>query len=817
MKAIAYSLVLLLISSGPALHAQGDRPAGGDIVSQLRSYNKAHITEKAYLQFDKPYYATGDTMYFKAYITMGERHDLSKLSGVLHVDLIGLDNKANQSIKLQLVHGIGWGDFALPDSLPQGTYRVRAYTRWMRNAGDGSYFEKTIPIGSLHQSKVPESNTARIKPVLAKADLQFFPEGSELVSGIESKIAFKSIGMNGLGMDARGTVTDNTGKEITRFASTHLGMGYFNLKPEEGKNYKASITFADGTKQELTLPTISNKGISISINNDSVDHAAVRIIANPSYYNENKGKTYQVLIYSGGIATIVNCKLDSPTIKMDIIKRKLFTGITRVTLFDQNNEPLAERLIFVQNYDQLHLDIATDKETYNTREKVILKLNAKNRADSNAIGHFSLAITDESKVQSDENSETTILTDLLLTSDLKGTIEQPNYYFADISNESNYDKQKELDLVMLTHGYRHFSWKQVLGSDSTNNTIAYQPETSLAISGTAKNLLGTPLKKATVSLISVVSKRFESQVTDDKGKFNFAGMDFTDSTSFILQAVNDKGKNRTQLTYAPDKTPPIAKLVIPQGSNINPTMAAYLENDSKQQDELLRLGMVKGRTLKEVKIKAFKEDNNYPSSNLGGPGHATQVVHRAELEKIGGPLSIKLAGKFHGPLGFAITSGHIPTDVLIVVDGTIFPSRGTQSYGIDGVNGNDVETVELLEGADASIYGMNGGNGVIVITTRHGENSSSKDIQSVGILPITVQGFYKAREFYSPKYEAAMPVNHPDLRSTVYWAPELVTDKDGKASVEFNNADGKGSYRVVIEGLDEKGNIGRQVLRYKVE
>ena len=633
MRAVFYSLVLFLIVIGPKAYTQNSGRAGDDIVAKLRTYNKVHVTEKAYLQFDKPYYATGDTLYFKAYVTMGERHDLSKISRVLHIELIGTDNKANQSIKLQLVNGVGWGDFALPDSLPQGNYRVRAWTSWMRNAGDDSYFEKTIPIGSLHQNKIPESSTVRIKPVMAKADLQFFPEGGELVAGINAKIAFKSTGINGMGMDAKGIITDNTNKEVATFASTHLGMGYFNLKPEEGKSYKASITFADGAKEDLQLPTTSNIGISLTINNDSVANAAVRIQANPNYFSENKGKEYSVLIYSGGIATTVSCKLDSPTITMDIIKRKLFTGVTTVTLFSQSNEPIAERLIFIQNYDQLNLDISTDKDTYHTREKVSLKLNAKTRADSASTGHFSIAVTDESKVGADENNETTILTNLLLTSDLKGTIEQPNYYFADIGDQSNYEKQKELDLVMLTHGYRHFTWKQVLSSDSTSNTAAYPPETSLAINGTAKNFIGTPLKKATVSLIPVLNKRFTSTETDDKGKFSFTGLDFTDSTKFILQAINAKGKNTTQLTYEPEKAPSILKSAIPQGVNVNPTMAAYLESDSKQQDELIRLGMVKGRTLKEVKIKAFKEDNNYPSSNLGGPGHATQVVHRAELGK----------------------------------------------------------------------------------------------------------------------------------------------------------------------------------------
>ncbi|MGZ3928356.1 MAG: TonB-dependent receptor, partial [Mucilaginibacter sp.] len=145
------SAILLLISllstgilSAYAQATNNDK----DIFAKLKNFAAHHITEKVYLHFDKPYYATGDTIYFKAYVTMGERHDLSKLSGVLHVDLINASNKIDQSIKLQLINGLAWGDFTLPDSLPKGNYRIRAYTQWMQNVGN--YFEHTFPIGTLH-------------------------------------------------------------------------------------------------------------------------------------------------------------------------------------------------------------------------------------------------------------------------------------------------------------------------------------------------------------------------------------------------------------------------------------------------------------------------------------------------------------------------------------------------------------------------------------------------------------------------------------------------------------------------------------------
>src|SRR3569833_564543 len=143
------------------------------LVAQLKTYTAKHLTEKTYLQFDKPYYAAGDTIYFKAYVAAGERHELSNISGVLHVDIINTKNKVDQAIKLQLIDGVAWGDFALPDSLPKGTYRVRAWTQWMCN-DPGSFFEKEIPIGSFSDTKVSESTTARIKAVLFFVVLFFF-------------------------------------------------------------------------------------------------------------------------------------------------------------------------------------------------------------------------------------------------------------------------------------------------------------------------------------------------------------------------------------------------------------------------------------------------------------------------------------------------------------------------------------------------------------------------------------------------------------------------------------------------------------------
>lgn len=311
---------------------------------KLAGYKRAHITEKAYLHFDKPYYAAGDTIYFKAYVTMNERHWLTQLSGVLHVEFINTQNKIDQSLLLKINNGVCWGDFSLPDSLPRGDYQVRAYTNLMRNGDEAGLFIRTIPVVSPRADKIPESGGGL--PGANKPDLQLLPEGGGLVAGLRSRVAFKAIGVNGLGSGVKGTVTDSTGKVITTFASTHLGMGAFEIMPDADKNYKANLTFANGYQSTINLPAVQQSGITLAVDNDSLQKVSVLVKANAEYLKQNKNKEYKVIVYSGGLITVVNCALDSSETRLDIAKRRMRTGINTVTLFSPDNEPLAERLFF---------------------------------------------------------------------------------------------------------------------------------------------------------------------------------------------------------------------------------------------------------------------------------------------------------------------------------------------------------------------------------------------------------------------------------------------------------------------------------------
>src|SRR6185312_5071235 len=214
-----------------------------------------------------------------------------------------------------------------------------------------------------------------------------------------------------------------------------------------------------------------------------------------------------------------------------IPKNKFPSGIVQFTLFSAGGEPLNERLVFIQNNDQLDLSVNSSGKVFTPRGKTKINFSAKNQLGQPVIGNFSVAVVDEIKVPSNKTAETTIFSNLLLTSDLKGYIEQPAYYFGAITSKTKAD----LDILMLTQGYHRFEWKQIL----TNHAVptVYQPESSFEITGYLKTLGGKPIPNGKVSLLSSNHGFFmRDTVSNGAGYFTFKNLQFKDSTSFVIQS-----------------------------------------------------------------------------------------------------------------------------------------------------------------------------------------------------------------------------------------------------------------------------------------
>ncbi len=894
---------LLFLSAGFVgfIAKQEDDPLK-KILTQLQKLTDNYPTEKVYLQLDKPYYAIGDIIYFKAYTTVGSKHQPSALSKILYVDLINEKDSIKQSLRLPLTAGLSIGNFTLADTLHEGNYRIRAYTQYMRNFGEDYFFDKTISIGNAISNTVftsvnykfsnengvqrinaiihyadldnhPYANrpvtynaqldfrtvlkgkgatdadgnlsisfsntqpqlyksglittgitmedkkivvkTVPVKATSSDVDVQFFPESGDLVNGIRSKVAFKAVGADGLGVAVKGSIFNSDKVETTKINTQHLGMGIFAMTPESGKTYTARITFPDGSEKSFDLPKASEQGFNLSINNADPEFINLRISVSNETFKQKQNTDIMVVGQSAGEAYYTaKSKLESQSFSARIPKSRFPSGIAQFTLFTQEGEPLNERIVFIQNSDLLNIAVASP-ETTSPRQKVDLNFTAINKAKAPVVGSFSVSVTDETKVPVDENKENTIISNLLLTSDIKGYVEQPGYYF----NQVNEKTQADLDVLMLTQGYRRFAWRMILGNSFPQ--LTFQPEQSMLISGTVKTLGGKPVAKGKVTLFTTSKGAFLlDTVTDANGKFRFDGLLFPDSIRFVIQARGTNGKKNVEVTL--DQVPP--QLVTKNKNspnvtvNVNTELAGYLRNSKAQYDDLRKYGLA-NRTivLKEVTISEKKAPLKN-SSNLNGAGNADQIIrsddyHFSDYPTIDQALQGRLLGViFRNGIAYSTRSFNRP--MLVVVDGAYVSSDYLTS-----LPPADIESIEVLRsGGYTSIYGGQGSGGVLLINTKRGGPNYNVQTYAPGIVTYNPKGLTSSKEFYAPKYDDPKTNKAvADLRTTIYWNPNLITDAAGKASFSFFNADSKGTYRVTIEGIDSDGDLGRQVYRYKVE
>lgn len=517
-----------------------------------------------------------------------------------------------------------------------------------------------------------------------------------------------------------------------------------------------------------------------------------------------------------------------------IPKDKFPTGIVQFTLFSAAGEPLNERLVFVNNHDQLKLNISIDKNTYSVHDKVKIDVNA----GAGITGSFSAAVINESLLPIDEDAETTILSSLLLTSDLAGYVEKPNYYF----NNENDKTRADLDVLMLTQGYHRFEWKQLANAEA--KPITYQPEHGLTISGRVVDRNNKPVAGGKVSLFSLTGTSILDTLTNSEGRFVFDNIDFADSTQVTIKAVTAQNSNKVKIQM--DEPPQPTEITNADDMAINTTdddaaRLNYLQSIKNAYNEKLRLGLTDGTAgimLQEVSVKSIHVKALKYSANLNGPGNADQVLYADNLFKGCPTFADCMAGRLAG-VEFD-NADHMPVSPknrMAPEKSPLADSNNTQYMAVvyngvlskaedvlPGINMNDVATIEVLRSAQyLAIYGSRASNGIIVITTKHGDTEINMDLDAPkyvspysGLYTYSPKGYYKARQFYSPRYGADI-TPAPDTRSTIYWAPLLHTDNTGHSAFEYFNADSKGSYRVVVEGIDNNGRLGRQVYHYNVQ
>lgn len=759
------------------------------VLTKANQYIQQYLQEKVYLHTDCPSYWANEEIWYKAYLKNTPIKNCN-----LYVELLNSNGKVIYKNIGWAQDGFSYGNMHLADTLSSGIYQLRAYTSWMRNFDEEWFFIKDLVIWNLRDKSI-STETEELKA--RKVDFQFLPEGGTFLSGINNRVAFKVIDKNGKGLDVEGAILDEKGNEIAKIKSGYKGMGSFELTPQAGMKYTAEVLVAGNINMNINLPEATVSGVAMKINPEKTDRIQAEI--NKSGL-PSEGKYLVVGQVEGKVCYQKEVLVNSGKSVLEISKNEFPTGIVRLTLFDIQMIPRCERLVFVNHNDQIEVKIEPEKTEYHPREKVILDLFTLDKDETPSLANLSFSAYHTSTIHETETYPENIMTRFLLSSELKGRVEEPAYYFKDDSISTIH----ALDNLMLTHGYRYFRWKEI--TDNHQPEISWQPDSSIEIKGKVISFLtNRPVPNSKVTMMTLKSLLdVREQVADSAGNFVIPNLYFYDTIQVSLQSRNSNGKTTTEIKL--DES-----VASSPETNILPLTYQYSkENQSTTVSYLSEL-------TPELRNKKWHLSDTILLGDIN-------VVTRKKKEYDGLARPYAEADYVIDATLFENTQGNIAQ--TLEMNSPIFRmfmNRGPRVF-LDGnpdVNGSIgtmpaswIDKVELVR--MAPIPGAGFEPAVFFWTKRGAPNKVPKFAS--GISTTKLVGYSVIRNFYSPVYDGSEdPENQKgDFRSTLYWNPVIETDEDGVSWVSFYNSDQTGEVKVVVEGVTKAGKLCWGVYKYVV-
>lgn len=755
--------------------------------------------EKAYLQTDRDYYTTGEDVWFSAYLVNGKSTSLTSTSNNLYVELISPKAEVIEQKIIRLDNGLGKGDFKLKDSIPSGWYNIRAYTNWMRNFGDNFVFQKRIFLtnhlkeNASYTTRNAGKTPAGLSASKSKNSITFFPEGGSLVAGLNSLVAFKTNDDLGNGVKAVGSIIASSGDTVTTFKSTDAGMGIFAFMPKAGEKYRVE-GFYNKEKFSAELPSVLEKGLVLHVTSDSLN-IKVAISANEAAFQELNGKALSVVVkhaddhlYSGSL------NLTKPVISVSIPIKDFPNGLAVVTVIDHLGRPNAERLIYLNGENRANLVITTNKQSFKPREQVTLKVKATNLLGQPVQTSLSLSAVDGLIPGEGGN----IVSYLLLQSEIKGEIKDAEQYF-DLKNPS---RLKQLDLLLLTQGWRDYVWKKL--ADSAIK-ISYMPEPGITIQGKVREKIANkPLANMNITLFGsgFTGDKLFTTKTDQNGSYFLDGLKWYGNQPIKITSKDDKGKKGGWLLI--DSAAKPLDINFKNGTEVfGQNVAAEI---GKRMDYNRKYKFGDSITLNEVEISANKDKKVVLFDDvLSTFGYPDQVFNITAAD-----YSYKSLEHFL----LTRAKGSLPADEgdTVGVEGITFISNGQKVRPRIRVNNREELITERLDYYSLSLDQINqikiqhlvGSNGKDVFVLSLNLKDNAFGGANLDLLNVNLNGYYQARTFYSPNYNNSAN-NNKDLRTTIYWSPSIKTNDQGEATVTFFNGDNKSKIEIKANGISNNG------------
>lgn len=734
-----------------------------------------HPAELVYLQTSKGIYETGEDLWFKAYQLDAQTFGLSNKSQTLYFQMVSEKDSVVWQEKYLIENGIACGHVYIDEKLPAGDYFLEAYTRH-------SFYKDTTDILISRKVKILKniSSINQREEVSKKDSLRFdiFPEGGNLVSGIPTRLAFKATDGKGHPVDVEGILFQDE-QPISHFKSSHNGMGVFYFTPSVEKKYR--IELKDGKR--YSLPEIYSQGMSLCLSKQNDKYLEFRI-------SQSEGMPKQEVCLLGQIRGMVCCVAQG-TLKSNLkikipLNEFLYQGIAEFTLFREDMQPVAQRLVYVHPEKKLHISVEPEKKSYAIREKASLKIKVTDEEGKPVQTNLGISVFD--KIYSNPADPVNIFTHCYLSSQIRGKIYDPAYYF----NEENTDRRQAMDLLLLTQGWRRYVW------DSTGSTGHGQMFLTDEITGIQqiRSKKKSKQEQGTEQLIQISGAEGNALFVwaDSVGRFVVEPdmmKELQGGYVYLKPMLSDEFKARLQI----DDLFPAIDTVRKNRMTFYPVIDPAEENEertfiqsvvSKDSTILLDEVTVTGKGRRVFRDKFMGRLDSLAQMNWG-----PWVCKHGWLENYKDGYT-----HHHDPryCPCVVDDGEPRTAPVI---GKKYPIMKAKYYPCNVLGGGccfipeDYQTI-TYEGA---IY-------------------SEEELLRMNNLWRT-KGYYAKREFYQPD-EVDMQLSTPDARNTLLWAPAVLTDEKGEATVSFYCSDINTEFLGVVEGVDGAGLLGSEKCSFRV-
>ena len=829
MKSAGYILPLVCAALFLTAYRSTAQPSlyANPFIEQIEHYPQ----EKLHVSTDKDSYIAGDTIWLRAHCADAATHRPVAASRYVYVELRDDRGSLVRRIKL-LSRDSVYSGYLPTQSLERfGDYSLTAYTLYMRNPGPEYFFKKPLTIRPYRESRRTQRNTSVRK--VSDFDVSFFPEGGYLIDGYDCCVAFKALGDDGGSVEVTGVVKNDRDETVDTLRTLHGGMGCLRFTPHTGERYYAECTMAGGKTERFELPASRNTACVLKILQTEENFTVLPISGRPL------PKGLKLLVHCrGNICYHKPWNYDYASL---IFRRSdLPGGILQILLLDKAGNALSERLVFNRGEELATTDVQV-RGSLKQRTKVTLAVTATDPDGGPAAGDFSIAVTDRAAVPAATSGS--IYSTLLLTSELRGTIETPDWYF----EGRDAARVAALDALLLTQGWRRYDVPELMKKEYVEPQ--YPLEVGQEITGRiSKSGLWNRRKKLSRYEMRMIvpSLHYVTKcAVDDTGAFALNGFDFPDSTLYVLRPAAVRGSMpEATVKVARDSFPEVGALPrVPAQEQKKPYIAQaryYIEQRGQTDMRNILIDTVYvthhkrlESTRPEHRLAAHTWDMQQ-IKEMGAYSIMEFVQRMPGMNFIGGRLSYHGANvsfMIDGVLDNTTTPHSADADFQagstigqLIVTGTKKKSMTEIALERGGLEPDKnltmpicttwpmewISRIDLIAGGNMFLWGVFDG-AIVSITTKTGDELD----QALAVAPaIDVSiasplGYQTPAEFYAPAYatEKARRSMVPDYRTTLYWNPSVEFDETGRATVEFYTSDAPADYDITIEGITQTGKI----------